>query len=487
MRDRRYRGRVPTDLRARLERLTVSFADRWMPVHAADALDALGLKGIAPSRLTDEERASVGRALDCPIEDAARWLQLLEDAGYGARSERKPRRTRDHGARREDRIHQLRGLLGRSVALRLPTSADTRRGQGPNDGIDPFGPVQCSHTLRPLHLGVLAAVGGLYARYGAGSGTGYLECSRGELASLVLGTTRPSGRDLTSIGNALADLAALSIQASMSDKFMEGKPPGMSPTEHPLAIPSSPVSRVQFRLGDSWHSPDDYATAVRDGEPRRAGAAGGGTVRIYLRPWYVEQLMQHKPVLLNFDVWTYHRPLGRRLYAYLQAHGRSTRDDSTWFYLGKPVLYTLGLQRTPRHRARRMIDHDLNAHYRADARCDGYAPGEYGRGRIPCFGVKLRRGRASHPRPIALVARAPAKRSVRQRMTVRARRTRLAENLRRQDIVNEHTGEVRTAAAIEELQFTRKAMGRAHMRAYHAALERGSPLPPERFASLGDP
>lgn len=459
-----------------------------MPVVAAEAMDTLGLKGISPSRLSDEERAQIALALDCGSDDVTRWLELLERIGYGARPEPKPRRTRQHGDRREDRIHQMRGLLGRSIALRLPTTADTRRGQGRNDGVDPFGLIRCSHTLRPFHLGVLAAIGGFWQRYGAATGTGYVECSRGELASLVLGTTRPSGRDLSSVGKALAELAELSIEASMDDpKFMAGKPVGMSSMEHPLAIPSSPVSFVQFRLGDEWLTPADYTRALQDGAPRHAGAAGGGTVRVYLRPWYVEQLMQHKPVLINFDVWTYHRPLGRRLYAYLQAHGRNKHDDRVWFYLGQPVLYTLGLQRTPRHRARRMIDHDLNAHYRADGRCDGYAPGEFGRGRIPSFGVKLRRGRASHPRPIALVARAPAKRSVRERMTARARRTRLAENLRRKDIIDEQTGERRTPGAIEELQFTRKAMGRAHLRAYTAAIERGSPLPAERFASFGDP
>lgn len=139
-----------------------------------------------------------------------------------------------------------------------------------------------------------------------------------------------------------------------------------------LAIPCSPVARVERRLPDGrWveqarylqalpeiSDADALETAHADADP---GDAHGRamTVRIYLADWVREQIAHGEVVRVDFRVWAHLRPLGQRLYAWLQGTHRDSYDDAIEFYLAGPLRYTLGL-RGRQHRAAASVRAALN-------------------------------------------------------------------------------------------------------------------------------
>jgi hypothetical protein len=93
---------VPSDLRARIDLATPDFLLR----QTAGLIARFDLQGLRPSALAAEELARLRESYGEQTDDA---LQVLVRVGCGERPGRKPRRQREHGVRREQR---LRGVIG---------------------------------------------------------------------------------------------------------------------------------------------------------------------------------------------------------------------------------------------------------------------------------------------------------------------------------------------------------------------------------------
>jgi hypothetical protein len=338
----RRRGVVPSDLRSRLELASPNFVVRGMA-----SLIGHQLKGLSPNALTADERSSLRETYE---DDSARGLvdaalKLLVEVGYGKPAGRKPRLQRNHGVQREQRLAGITGKLARSFALRAPFTADTHR-SGRMDGVDVWGPVQCSHTLRSLHHALVAAAGGLWHTRSR-NGHAFFDATATELATLHNGRLRQGGKEIAEVLGALADLAALEIRASVDHR-------GEGPPSDAHVIPCSPIEAVERRLPgtDHWVPLAEYAAALDTEDVAAARAAieattdgSAGTLRIHLAPWFIDEIVGRHgrgPVLLSFDIWAHLRPTDRRIYAFLQGKNRSLRDRSkVEFYLAEELRFTL--------------------------------------------------------------------------------------------------------------------------------------------------
>lgn len=132
------------NLAERVDQLTGDFSARFL---ARTFLPAR-LGGLSPAALTDEERGELRELFSEQRDQLDRALQILERVGYGQPRGRRPRVERAHGQIRDQRLTGLVGKLPRSIAKRLPTSADTHR-HGANDGQDVYGQVWCSARCAP--------------------------------------------------------------------------------------------------------------------------------------------------------------------------------------------------------------------------------------------------------------------------------------------------------------------------------------------------
>jgi hypothetical protein len=410
----RHRGVVPVDLAARVDEMAGDFTVRFL----ARTFLPERLGGLSPAALTVEERVELRELFSDQREQLDEALEILERVGYGRPRGRRPRAERAYGQRRGGRLDGLVGKLPRALAKRLPTSADTHR-SGSNDGHDVYGPVSCSRTLRAGHLGILAAAGGLWHSRNPAA-CPYAETTAGELAQLITGRRRQGGKDIAEIHRLLAELEQVQFSASVN-RPKDGSPPNLA-----LAIPISPVERVERRLPDGrWvdaHSYQDAlanlsnedAITISQADADGAGAAGDAfTIRIYLADWVREQIAHGEVVRVDFRVWAHLRPLGQRLYAWLQGTHRDSYDDAIEFYLAAPLRYTLGL-RGRQHRAAGSVRAALNQLYAADERYN-LAPkwsirGRYANTNIPAFRISPHR-RGSAPTARALErAKCPAER-----------------------------------------------------------------------------
>jgi hypothetical protein len=303
------------------------------------------------------------------------------------------------------------GKLPRALAKRLPTSADTHR-RGRNDGQDVYGSVSCSRTLRAGHLAILAAAGGLWHSRNPAAHP-YCETTAGELAQLITGRRRLGGRDIAEIHRLLSDLEQLDLSATVNAPKDGGKP------NVALAIPCSPVQRVERRLADGrWVDArayrdalaelcDDDAVIIAGADGDDADAASGAlTIRIYLADWVRQQIAHGEVVRVDLRVWAHLRPVGQRLYAWLQGTHRDSYDNAIEFYLAAQLRYTLGLHGR-QHRAAASVRAALNQLYAADQRYDR-APkwsirGRYTNTNLPAFRI------SPHPRRSAPTKRAMAR------------------------------------------------------------------------------
>ncbi|HMS71407.1 MAG TPA: hypothetical protein PKB03_00085 [Baekduia sp.] len=352
--------------------------------------------------------------------DAA--LQLLGDVGYGPDLYRqhKPRQEREHGALRERRLEGVVGKLPRALALRMPTSADTHR-RGPIKGRDRWGPVESSQTLRPAHLGLVAALCGLWGQRSSPDQP-YVGCTAGELTQLLSGRTRHGGRDVETIHRLLADLEQLQLTADGADLDSQHR------------IPSSPIALVERRIGDRWVAADQYADALLE-DSTVSGAQGQvqvsadeifdgpATIRVHLAPWVRKELSHAKrrPVYIDLDVWAHLRPQSSRLYAFLQGSPRDGYDGGIYFYLAEPTCFTLGL-RGRRDRCAQSVSADLSAIVKADRRYERFRRHTHSNTQFPAFGVTAKE-RKSEATELAKINKCEPKRS---------RQARQLESLRRQ-------------------------------------------------------
>jgi hypothetical protein len=310
----RHPGVAPVDLAERVDQLTGDFSVGFL---ARSYLPAR-LGGLAPAALTDGERGELGDLFDGQREQVDQALEILERVGYGRRRGRRPRSERGYGQRRGERLDGLVGKLPRALAKRLPTSGDTHR-HAPNYGEDVYGSVLCSLTLRAGHLGILAAAGGLWHSRNPAA-CRYAQTTAGELAQLITGRRRLGGKDVREIHRLLAELEQLDLTATLN-RPTDGSKPNTA-----LAIPCSPVQRVERRLPDgSWVKQADYMQALEglsDQDGLRTGRADGegsdaegegATIRIYLADWVCEQIAHGEHVRVDLRVWAHLRPLGQRL------------------------------------------------------------------------------------------------------------------------------------------------------------------------------
>jgi hypothetical protein len=319
----RHRGVVPADLAARVDEMAGDFTVRFL----ARMFLPARLGGLSPAVLTDDERGELRDLFSTQREQLDQALEILERVGYGRTRGRRPRSERAYGQRRGERLDGLVGKLPRALAKRLPTSADTHR-HGRNDGQDVYGSVSCSRTLRAGHLGLLAAAGGLWHSRNPAA-LPYCETTAGELAQLITGRRRLGGKDVAEIHRLLADLERLELSATVNAPKDGGK------ANMALAIPGSPVERVERRLSDGrWvdarayqdalaelSDADALASAQADGDGADA-APGALTIRVYLARWFREQIAHGEVVRVDLRVWARLRPVGQRLYAWLQGTHR---------------------------------------------------------------------------------------------------------------------------------------------------------------------
>ena len=284
------------------------------------------------------------------------------------------------------------GKLPRALAKRLPTSADTHR-HGRNDGRDIYGQLSCSETVRAGHVGVLAAAGGLWHSRNP-SARAYAETSAGELGQLITGRRRLGGKDIHEIHRLLAELDQLELSATVNPPKDGGQ------ANLALAIPRSPVDRVERRLPDGrWGKQASYAQALselsdehssRPPRPTRAPAKrrAVGQSGSISPSGFASRSLTANSCTSTSACWAHLRPLGQRLYAWLQATHRDSYDDAIEFYLAAPLRCTLGLKGR-QHRAAASVRAALNQLYDADRRYHR-APkwsirGRYANTNIPAF------------------------------------------------------------------------------------------------------
>jgi hypothetical protein len=393
----RHRGVVPADLAERVDEMAGDFSVRFL---ARTYLPAR-LGGLSPAALTDEERGELRELFSEQRDQLDLALEILERVGYGRPRGRRPRSDRAYGQRRGERLDGLVGKLLPALAKRLPTSADTHR-SGRNNGQDIYGSVSCSQTLRSGHLGILAAAGGLWQSRNPAAQP-YAETTAGELAQLITGRRRLGGKDIAEIHRLLSELEQLELSAPVNAPKDGGKP------NLALAMPRSSVERVERRLPDGrWVDAHAYGDALAElsGEDALTTALGDGadagsgplTIRIYLADWVRKQIAQGEVVRVDLRVWAQLRPLGQRLYAWLQGTHRDGYDDAIEFYIAAPLRYTLGL-RGRQHRAAASVRAALNQLYTADQRYNRASKwsirGRYANTNLPAFRITPhRRGSA---------------------------------------------------------------------------------------------
>lgn len=318
-------------------------------MHFAGIIARDVLENPAATRDTKWYAKRCARQFGTSSAEIERVIRVVESYGICV-----AKRKRSRGTRMQEELGRFTGVLPRALALRTPIHTSTRVDVNTeNDGEDRYGPVVCSKSLRDTHLGVLAAVCGLWDTRKVEKDHQYVDLTLGELAFLVRSGNRidkrVSGKDLAVVRDALNDWVNVDIKATMNDRDGNKN----------YEIPSTPIVRVQRNIGGRWVSPQAYAERYAAGE-RSYGQKK--TVRVWLASWVIKQLtgvweqqgqqdgggwkMQRNAVFVSFRVWRGLNATARRLYIWLQGstfHG-SGGQKYTEFYLYKFVKYTLGVR-----------------------------------------------------------------------------------------------------------------------------------------------
>ena len=362
-------GRVPNDLARRLSQATPDLAARALALRVAARLEGRTpgwFKGKRLQHFAEEELQGAW-----PLADVEVAMDLLEGVDYGVPYAQRPtRRLRGHGSRLHERLDHVTGLLPRAYALRYPTTDDRHR-TGPIDGQDVYGRVQVNHTPRDGHLGVLAGALALWKQRASGHES-HVEFTGGEMAYLLRAgrrqTQRSGGGDVDWVYNLLADLATERITAQVAgDEASQAH-----------KIPCSAIVNVERRLDGQWLTLTEYEAALAQGSV--VGRTGqSATVRVTFADWVMDEIRhaERRMVFINFAVWRGLSGSGRRLYALLQGLPAARHDKrARYFYLAKPMCFTLGLLGKRRDRVHAIVSHQLDCLYWSDQRYHHKSTGE---------------------------------------------------------------------------------------------------------------
>lgn len=457
------RGRIPADLRRRVDHATGDWKERFVTRWLAEQL-----AGADPATLPPARREQLRATWGLTDLEMGRCVALLTQVGYGQRPAPKRRRDRSHGRKLAGQLAHVNGVLPRAIALRAPTTANTHATEPPGRGVDRWGEISCNTLLRAKHLGALAALFGAWRyRTDRDDPAGYL--SVGKLAFQLQHHRYRGGRDLAWVYETLVELENLRLQADV-DLGEEGH------ASKAHAIPEGPLFEIEHLLDGEWLSLEDYAAAL--GDETAAGRCGReDTLRIIPSAWVREELTREDraPVFIHMGVWRSLRPFEQRLYAFLQ--GQRATSGAIYFFLGAPDRFTLGLSERRLDRCASTVREALTNIARHDKRYASapgrvaYQEGKHGRAdqrapRFPSFTVFLNVGQPSSPTSIARGMKSQARRPV----AIRGLSRRVAERITEHDVDVDELDSARVARDGEQATRMEAAeRQRAIVQAYAAA------------------
>jgi hypothetical protein len=456
-------GRIPRDLRRRLDHATGDWKERFVARWLGDEL-----AGADPASVPAKRRCELRARWGLTELEFDRCLALLTQVGYGQRPAPKRRCDRAHGRHLAAQLAHVDGVLPRALALRLPTTANTHATEPPGRGVDRWGEISCNTLLRAKHVGALAVLFGAWrSRADRDDLAGYL--SVGKLAHMLQQHRYRGGRDLAWVYQTLVELEQLRVCADV-DLGEEGHP------SEAHRIPEDPLFEIEHLLDGEWLSLADCAAAL--GDQTAAGRCGRhDTLRIIPSPWVRAELTREDraPVFLHIAVWRSLRPFEQRLYAFLQA--QRAVSGGIYFFLAAPDRFTLGLRErrldrcaaTVREALTNIAKHDKR--YAAPPGRVAFQEGRHGRTdqrarRYPSFTVFVNTGRASSPTVIARAMKSQARRPV----AIRGLSQRLAERITEHDVdANELDSERLARDGERAARVEAAARQRAIAQAYAAA------------------
>lgn len=457
------RGRIPADLRRRVDHATGDWKERFVTRWLGERLG-----GADPATLSDDRRDELRNVWGLTELEMGRCLALLTQTGYGQRPAPKRRRDRSHGHKLAGQLAHVNGVLPRALALRVPSTANTHATQPPGRGVDRWGEISCDTLLRAKHLGMLAALFGAWRyRSDRDDPAGYL--SAGKLAFLLQHHRYRGGRDLAWVYQTLVELETLGLHADV-DLGEEGH------ASQAHAIPEGPLFTIEHLLDGEWLSLEDYAAAL--GDDSAAGRCGReDTLRIIPAAWVRHEITREDraPVFLHMGVWRSLRPFEQRLYAFLQ--GQRAVSGAIYFFLGDPDRFTLGLAERRLDRCAATVREALTNIARHDKRYAAppgrvaFQEGKHGRAdqrarRFPSFTVFVTSGQPSSATVIARAMKSQARRPV----AIRGLSRRLAERITDHDVNVDELDADRLAAAGEQAARAEAAKRqRAIVQAYAAS------------------
>lgn len=275
----------------------------------------------------------------------------------------RPRRY-NHGARLSRQLGNLTCVLPTGLAQRFPLVID-RKHRGEVRHEDKYGQVYCSTTLRPQHLGIVAAACGIYANRGFYEDKGIVTpdgdvmLSERKLYWLGISTGDPGGAGLTEIRRLLTSLAGAQMWATQfaPDERARSRAFGANTsasqkTIRDRTIESNPVASIERLVvaedGPIWAAVDD---------PRPTAVGHELTIKIELAPWCRNRLDHDTKgrVIFAMKAWRALSPEAARLMVLLQAERARAINlerrqfTGIHFFAGKQFCYQLGLRSARRY------------------------------------------------------------------------------------------------------------------------------------------
>lgn len=259
-------------------------------------------------------------------------------------------RDRNAGTRKRRDLKDLVAVLPLGFAERFPLRIDNRI-SGPIAHEDMYGPVSCDRTLRPIHLGLIAHLSGLYRHRqvygdrGMVTPDGKLLTSASKLYWSLVSTGSPGGDGLTHMRRAIEDLIECDMSAKTTKQLHKSRD---------RTIWGNPIVNVQRLV---VRENGELVWADFD-SPYPTATTTDATLMFELAPWYRDALDGAIRDLVFFDmsVWRELRPFEARVFVYLQSKRRkpirSSRNGSYMglhFFAAGPLLFQLGLTASRRY------------------------------------------------------------------------------------------------------------------------------------------